>query len=91
MDEFGIGVGLYYRQLLTFAIVRLPEQMLSTFTNKRICRCDVSRTCVPDYYCISRNVHARALFSTPPPPPGCGWPKGSPRVQDWMHCPQLPC
>ena len=23
MDEFGIGVGLYYRQLLTFAIVRL--------------------------------------------------------------------
>lgn len=23
MDEFGIGVGLYYRQLLAFAIVRL--------------------------------------------------------------------
>lgn len=26
MDEFGIGVGLYYRQLLTFAIVRLRSE-----------------------------------------------------------------
>lgn len=28
MDEFGIGVGLYYRQLLTFAIVRLKGRLL---------------------------------------------------------------
>lgn len=31
MDEFGIGVGLYYRQLLAFAIVRLDDSTLGAW------------------------------------------------------------
>lgn len=38
MDEFGIGVGLYYRQLLTFAIVRLNERSLRLAPLGACCR-----------------------------------------------------
>lgn len=47
MDEFGIGVGLYYRQLLTFAIVRLhDERFLCLAPVACVVGCGVSRTCV---------------------------------------------
>lgn len=74
MDEFGIGVGLYYRQLLTFAIVRLNGRSLSLrlmcvffgcdvdFSNLRATHCCCFSTTLRPDACrssYSRREHGR--------------------------------
>ena len=63
MDEFGIGVGLYYRQLLLLGVVSIDQSEQSI-------RDLVSRGRAECKHAISEMCSARVLFSHDEPLPG---------------------